>query len=296
MADLREKLKPLPAVEYKFSRLSYFSYATPVEVEINGYNLSVIERLSDVVMAVMGEVEGLTDIKSTIEEGIPEVQIIFDRQKLTQLGLDLNTIANSVRDNVRGNVSTEFSKRDRKINIRVRARRKDVASVEDLENFVVNPEGERPILLAAVAEINVQKSPGEIRRLNQERVAIVSSNLVGRDLRGTVMDIEEKISNIRMPDGYEVAVSGQSREMLVAFSSMSFAILLAIFLVYIVMASQFESLLHPFCDYVYHTICPGRCSSGIVYNVKTCERHSIDRCCHAGGYCSKQCNYSLSIA
>ncbi len=246
MADLREKLKPLPAVEYKFSRLSYFSYATPVEVEINGYNLGVIERLSDVVMAVMGEVEGLTDIKSTIEEGIPEVQIIFDRQKLSQLGLDLNTIANNVRDNVRGNISTEFSKRDRKIDVRVRARKKDIGSVEDLENFVVNPGGERPILLASVAGIYVQKSPGEIRRLNQERVAVVSANLVGRDLRGTVMDIEEKISNIRIPDGYEVAVSGQSREMLVAFSSMSFAILLAIFLVYIVMASQFESLLHPF--------------------------------------------------
>ncbi len=246
MADLRERFKPLPAVEYKFSRPAYFSYATPVEVEIKGYNLNVIERLSEVVMAKMEEVEGLTDIKSTVEEGVPEVQIVFDRQKLSQLGLDLNIIANNVRDNVLGNVSTEFSKRDRKIDIRVRARKKDLDSVEDLENFIVNPEGKKPIILAAVAGINVKKSPGEIRRVNQERVAVVSANLVGRDLRNSVTDIEEKISNIRMPDGYEIAVSGQSREMLVAFSSMSFAILLAVFLVYIVMASQFESLLHPF--------------------------------------------------
>ena len=245
MASLRERLKPLPAVEYKFSRPAYFSYATPVEIEIKGYSLNVIERLSEVVMAKMEEVDGLTDIKSTVEEGIPEAQIIFDRQKLSQLGLDLNTIANSVRDNVRGNVSTEFSKRDRKIDIRVRARKKDVGSIEDLGNFIVNPGGERPIPLAAVAEINVKKSPGEIRRLNQKRIAIVSANLIGRDLRSSVTDIEEKILDIRMPDGYEVSVSGQSREMLVAFSSMSFAILLAVFLVYIVMASQFESLLHP---------------------------------------------------
>jgi len=243
---LRERLKPLPAVEYKFSRPAYFSYATPVEVEINGYNLNVIEKLSNVVMSKMEEVKGLTDIKSTIEGGIPEVQIVFDRQKLSQLGLDLNKIANIIRDNVLGNVSTEFSRRDRKVDIRVRASQKDIGGVEDLKNFVVNPEGERPIPLAAVAEINVEKSPGEIRRLNQERVAVVSANLVGRDLRSTVMDIEEKIANIRMPDGYEVSVSGQSREMLVAFSSMTFAILLAAFLVYIVMASQFESLLHPF--------------------------------------------------
>ncbi|MCP4254099.1 MAG: efflux RND transporter permease subunit [Candidatus Scalindua sp.] len=246
MADLRERFKSLPAVEYKFSRPAFFSYATPVEVEIKGYNLNVIERLSEVVMTKMGEVEGLTDIKSTVEEGIPEVQIIFDRQKLSQLGLDLNTIANNVRDNVLGNVSTEFTKRDRKIDIRVRARKKDIGSVEDLGYFIVNPEGERPISLAAVADIKVEKAPGEIRRLNQERVAVVSANLVGRDLRSSVTDIEEKIASIRMPDGYGVSVSGQSREMLVAFSSMSFAILLAIFLVYIVMASQFESLLHPF--------------------------------------------------
>ena len=185
MADLRERLKPLPAVEYKFSRPAYFSYATPVEVEIKGYNLNVIERLSDVVMAEMEEVEGLTDIKSTVEEGIPEAQIIFDRQKLSQLGLDLNIIANNVRDNVLGNVSTEFSKRDRKIDIRVRARKKDVGSIEDLENFIVNPGGERPIPLSAVAEINVKKSPGEIRRLR----AVVDQIYIDDKIKDYIVDL-----------------------------------------------------------------------------------------------------------
>ncbi|ODS31393.1 MAG: acriflavin resistance protein [Candidatus Scalindua rubra] len=246
IADMRQRLKPIPEIEYKFTRPAYFSYVTPVEVEIKGYNLNILEKLSGMVMAKLEEVKGLADIKSTIEGGIPEIQIVFDRQKLSHLGLDLNTIANTIRDNVLGNVSTEFSKRERKVDIRVRVRRKDIAGIEDLENFVVNPEGERPIPLAAVAEINIEKSPGEIRRLNQERVAIVSANLVGRDLRSSIRDIEEKITNIRIPDGFEVSVSGQSREMLVAFSSMFFAILLAAFLVYIVMASQFESLLHPF--------------------------------------------------
>ena len=245
ITSLREKLKPLPSVEFKFSRPSYFSYATPVEVEVGGYNLNIISKLSELVIAEMEGIEGLTDIKTTIEGGIPEIQIVFDRQKLSQLGLDLNTIANIIRDNVLGNVSTEFSKRDRKIDIRVRARRKDIGSVEDLEGLVVNPEGQRPIPLAAVAKINIKKSPGEIRRRNQERVAVVSANLIGRDLRGAVTEIEKKIADIRIPDDYDVSISGQSREMLVAFSSMSFAILLAAFLVYIVMASQFESLLHP---------------------------------------------------
>ncbi|MCP4266715.1 MAG: efflux RND transporter permease subunit [Candidatus Brocadiaceae bacterium] len=245
MNGLREDLSSFPAVEYKFSRPSYFSYSTPVEVEICGYNLNIISKLSELVIAEMEKIEGLADIKSSIEGGIPEVQIVFNRQKLSQLGLDLNTIANTIRYNVLGNISTEFSKKDRKIDIRVRARKEDVGSIEDLERLVVNPEGQRPITLASVAKVNVGISPGEIRRLNQERVAVVSANLIGRDLRGAVTEIEKKIANIKYPDDYEVSVSGQSREMLVAFSSMSFAILLAAFLVYIVMASQFESLLHP---------------------------------------------------
>ncbi|MHC4183347.1 MAG: efflux RND transporter permease subunit, partial [Planctomycetota bacterium] len=246
MSDLRHKLKQIPAVEHKFSRPAYFTYLTPVEVEIKGYNLNILEKLSKTVIAGLEEVKGLADIKSSIEGGIPEIQIIFNRQKLSQLGLDLNTIANIIRDNVLGNVSTEFSRRERKVDIRVRVRKEDIGSVKDLKNFVVNPEGEKPITLASIAEINIKKGPSEIRRLDQERVVVVSANLVGRDLRSAVRDIEEKIANIKITSDFEVSVSGQSREMLVAFSSMVFAIALAAFLVYIVMASQFESLLHPF--------------------------------------------------
>ena len=243
---LRQKLKVLPALRYKFSRPAYFTYATPIEVEIKGYNLDTLEKLSAIVSESLREVKGLTDVKSTIEGGIPEVQIVFNRQKLSQLGLDSNTVATIVRDNVLGNVSTEFSRSDRKVDIRVRVRKKDIRSIEDLKNFVINPEGGKPIPLTAVSEIRIEEGPGEIRRIDQERVALVSANLVGRDLRSAVRDIEEKIEDFRIPSGFEVSVSGQSREMLVAFSSMVFAIILAVFLVYIVMASQFESLLHPF--------------------------------------------------
>ncbi|MEE9604416.1 MAG: efflux RND transporter permease subunit, partial [Candidatus Scalindua sp.] len=94
MADLRHKLKQIPAVEHKFSRPAYFTYLTPVEVEIKGYNLNILEKLSKTVIAGLEEVKGLADIKSSIEGGIPEIQIVFNRQKLSQLGLDLNTIAN----------------------------------------------------------------------------------------------------------------------------------------------------------------------------------------------------------
>ncbi len=246
IADLREKLKLLPAVEYKFSRPAYFTYATPIEVEIKGYNLDTLKKVSKIVSERLSEIEGIADVKSTIEGGIPEVQIVFNRQKLTQLGLDSNTVATIIRNNVLGNVSTEFSKRDRKVDVRVRVRKRDLKSIEDLRNFVINPEGRKPISLASISELKIEEGPGEIRRVDQERVVLISANLEGRNLRNVVSDIERMIENIRVPSGFYVAVSGQNREMLVAFSSMVFAIILALFLVYIVMASQFESLLHPF--------------------------------------------------
>lgn len=246
IADLRQKLKLLPAVDYKFSRPAYFTYATPIEIEIKGYNLDTLRKLSKIVSDSLKEIKGITDVKSTIEGGIPEIQIVFNRQKLTRLGLDSNTVATIIRDNVLGNVSTEFSKRDRKVDVRVRVRKKDINSVENLRNFVINPEGERPVSLASISEIKIEEGPGEIRRIDQERVVLVSANLLGRDLRSVVSDIERMIDDLRIPSGFEVSVSGQNREMLVAFSSMVFAIILAVFLVYIVMASQFESLLHPF--------------------------------------------------
>ena len=269
MAGLRQGFKMVPIVDYKFSRPTYFSYATPVEIEIKGYNLKVLEKLSGKVIVNLEEVEGLSDIKSTIERGIPEVRIIFNRQKLSQLGLDLNTIANAVRDNILGNVSTEFSKRERKVDIRVRAREKDVGSIEELKNFVVNPEGVKPVTLSAIADINIEEGPGEIRRLNQERAVVVSANLVGRDLRSVVRDIEDMIKRIRIPSGFEILVSGQSREMLIAFSSMFFAIIMASVSGLYSYGITVRIITSPVCDNVYHSLCPSWGSCCPVYNFKT---------------------------
>lgn len=245
MNRLRERFQSIPAVEYKFYRPAFFDFTTPIEVEIRGYNLKNLEMISSAVAKRLKDIHGLSDVKSSIEWGNPEIQITFDRKKIAQIGLDINSIASSIRSLVSGTVETEFRQQDRKIDIRVMAHKKDVKGINEVRNLIINPQDEIPVLLSSVASIEEKTGPSEIRRINHERAAIVSANLTGIDLRTAVSKIEGALREIRLPEDFEVDVSGQSREMSLAFSNMKFAILLAIFLVYIVMASQFESLLHP---------------------------------------------------
>ncbi|MBT5588196.1 MAG: efflux RND transporter permease subunit, partial [Gemmatimonadetes bacterium] len=119
-------------------------------------------------------------------------------------------------------------------------------SVEDLRRMIISPVSYPvPVPLDAVAEVVIVEGPAEIRRLDQERVVVITANLVGRDLGSAVADIEASTAGLSLPDGFGIAVGGQNEEMVRSFDSMKFAMALAIFLVYLVMASQFESLLHP---------------------------------------------------
>jgi HAE1 family hydrophobic/amphiphilic exporter-1 len=118
--------------------------------------------------------------------------------------------------------------------------------VADLRKLVVNPSGTIPIPLATVADVKLERGPSEIRRVDQERVALVTANLKDRDLGSVSEDIQLIIDGLQLPPDFRVRIGGQQREMNTSFDSMKLAIALAIFLVYLVMASQFESLLQPF--------------------------------------------------
>jgi HAE1 family hydrophobic/amphiphilic exporter-1 len=181
-----------------------------------------------------------------MESGHPEIQIRFDRERAASLGLAVYQVADRVVNKVRGEVATRYSWHDRKIDVLVRAREKDRNSVEQIRRIIVNPESERPVTLESVADIVVDTGPGEIRRVDQERVALVTANLDYGDLGTAAEEINSIISRIPMPAGLTIRLAGQNEEMAMSFRSLQFALLLAIFLVYLVMASQFESFLHPF--------------------------------------------------
>ena len=246
MAEIRGLLSDVPDLNFKFSRPSYFSFRTPIEVEVTGYSLTTLQQLAAQVVERMRQIPGLVDVRSSAEGGQPEIQILFDRHRVAELGTTILAIGNLLRNKLQGEVSTELIQQDRRIDVRVRAVEDERQSVEDLRRMIISPASYPvPIPLEAVAEVIVVEGPAEIRRLDQERAVLITANLSGRDLGSAVADIEASTANLALPDGFSIGVGGQNEEMVRSFDSMKFALTLAVFLVYLVMASQFESLLHP---------------------------------------------------
>jgi HAE1 family hydrophobic/amphiphilic exporter-1 len=243
---IRDHMKNYSGVQSKISRPTLFSFKTPVEVEIRGYSLLNLQKIASEVEAKMLEIPGLFDVKANIQRGNPEVQIIYNRQYLSRYGLNIRNVATIVRNKVRGDVATEFKEEDRRIDVLVRVRDSDKETIEDLKRLVINPGDPIPLSLESVADIKVNEGPSEIRRIDQQRTAVITANISGRDLGSVSEDIFNIVSNIDMPDDFTFDLAGQNKEMETSLNSLMLALALAIFLVYIVMASQFESFLHPF--------------------------------------------------
>ena len=243
---LRDRFAELPDLEAKFGRPSYFSLKTPVEVILYGEDLDDLRAYSLEVARALEGVPGLVDVRSSLEAGNPELQVVFDRERLAALGLDMAVLSETLRDRVLGVVPTRFKEEDRQIDIRVRNREDDRRSVDDVRNLIVpGPDG-APLRLMAVADVTEARGPAEIHRLQQQRAAVVSANLEGRGLGAAVADVRGVLDGLDAPPGITAGIGGQEREMQQSFGSLRFAIILAVFLVYLVMAATFESFLHPF--------------------------------------------------
>ncbi len=249
-AKLTERMRATaaryPGVQVKFGRPQLLSFSSPLEVEIRGPNLPAIEQAARRLAARMAERPQFADVKTSVQDGYPEIQILFDQERAAALGLTDRQISDQVVRQVRGEVATRYSFRDRKIDVRVRARESDRASVEAIRNLIVNPQSATPITLGSVAEVRETLGPGEINRVEQDRVAIVSSNLRDVDLGSAVAEVRRIVREQPLGADIQLTFGGQSEELDASRTSLMFAFGLAIFLVYLVMASQFESLLHPF--------------------------------------------------
>ena len=245
-ALLRERLESSGLARFKFERPTYFSFRTPIEVEVYSDDLEDLHVASSQVKQALLEVPGLVDVKSTAELGNPELQILFDRNQLARLGLNLGDVADTVRNKVQGEVATRFTEGDREIDIVVRSVQIGSASVHDVEDFIIAQREGVPIFLKSVADVRLVEGPSEIRRIGQKRTGVISGNLDDRDMGAVAADVRQSLAGLALPASATAQLSGQEEERAEAQRSLLMALALAAFLVYLVMASQFESFLHPF--------------------------------------------------
>ncbi|HEX4872088.1 MAG TPA: efflux RND transporter permease subunit [Nevskiaceae bacterium] len=246
MRELSARLDTEPGVGYRYTRPTLFTLKTPLEVELAGYDLAALSRYAESLRLKMVESGRFREIETTQEPGHPEIQIVFDQERAAALGLDTAELAQRVVRAVQGDIATRYRLADRDIDVRVRVREADRQDVEAIRALVINPEAERPLTLDAVASVQLASGPSEIQRVDQSRVVVISAGLASGDLGEATRELEAMIAELQLPPGLGARVSGQSEEMKVSFRSLQFALLLAVFLVYVVMASQFESLRQPF--------------------------------------------------
>lgn len=218
----------------------------PVNVKIKGPELDVLKEYSALAVEEIRSVEGLREIEDSFEEGRPELQIKIDRSIASQFGLNARQVATTVRNAVTGTVTTRYEIEGEEYDIRVQLEEEEIDSFNKLNNLNIStPSGSR-ISLDRFAQLETVDGPFEILRINQERYAEITADLFNRDLGSVMTDIRARLADFELPEGYEVSYEGEFQDLQESFTSLGYAFLLSIVLVYMVMASQFESLIHPF--------------------------------------------------
>lgn len=245
LESMRGVLAAFPDVRMRVQRQSLLNFGSPVEVNVTGWNLADLQSTSAMVAERLRAVPGLRDIRQGMVPGSPEVQVGFDRDKLARHGLTLGEVSETVRGKLRGTVATRYRDRERHVDVRVLNADEERTTLAAVEDLIVAERGGVPVRLGAIAGFTTEVGPAEIHRLGGKRVAIVGANLSGRDLGSVTRDIEAVLVDVPLPAGISVAMGGQNQEMAASYRSLQLAVLLAVFLVYLVMAAQFESFLYP---------------------------------------------------
>ena len=231
----------IPDAGFTLSTPSLFSFSTPIEIQIQEYDLSKLAIIAPKAVEKLKQIPGLHDIGSSIRRGQPEVLIHFKRDKLAFYNLNVQEVADRLKKMVQGDIPTKFSRGDRRVDIRVRLAEDERQHIEDLSNLIINPGADAPLPLGSVASFTLVEGPSEIRRVDQKRAALIHAGLSDVGLS----KIEPKIDGVLQELGLTYILGGQSKEFNDSKNSLLLAIALSIFLVYVVMASQFESIIHP---------------------------------------------------
>jgi len=220
---------------------------SPISIKISGDNLAVLEEVSLKIQEQLAQVDGVRQIENSISEGRPEMQITINRNLAAQFGLGNAQIGSVLKTAVSGTVATRYEVAGEEIDIRVKLNSEDILSTQQIKELLIpSPTGAR-VPLNRIAEFSVEQGPREILRENQVRYSQITADIFNTNLGDIMPILQEKIDqNITIPAGYQVEYGGEFSEMQDAFINLVYALLLAVVLVYMVMASQFESLIHPF--------------------------------------------------
>lgn len=217
-----------------------------VKLEIRGYDIATADALGAEVQKLMMEIPGITDVKLSREKGVPERSIIIDREKAADQKLTVNAISTFLETMMSGRSAGNLRDGSDEYKILVKATDAEYMNLDEILNMVITNSDGKPVMLRNVARLERHMGPTIIERHNQERILSVSADVEGRSLSFVIDDVMEKVKEIPMPDDFSIVMTGDYEDQQDAFLELAFSFILAIVLVYMVMAIQYESLRDPF--------------------------------------------------
>jgi len=251
--DLRGKLSGIPGMiirtragEGLFMHRLGTSGGDKVQVEVRGHDLQMADKLAAQVKEIVESIDGITDARVSRESGSPEELILIDRQKAADMKLTVSKIANALQTILSGTRAGYYRQGGDEYAILVKLRDAEQMDLRDiLDLTITNSEGE-PVVLRNVVTVGPRKGPVLIERKNQERVIYISADISGRDMGSILSDLRKRLRRVPVPPNFTIAFGGDYEEQQKSFHELLLSCILAIVLVYMVMACQYESLRDPF--------------------------------------------------
>jgi len=248
--DIRERVSNIPGAKIGVSvadmASSMGSGSGSISVQVRGDDLEVLKEISNQVEEAVRKVPGTREITNSLGDGNPEVQVRIDRQRAASFGLTPGQVAAEIRNARQGSVATRYKVGGEEVDVMVRYTPQGYDDYSYLQNMNIRTATGAVVKLSQIASFEMAPGPIQITREDRVRKAEISGSLLNRDLNAVMKDIQAEVNKIKLPAGYAVEYGGQNEEMLESFGTLAVALLLAIILVYAVMAVQYESFFNPF--------------------------------------------------
>jgi HAE1 family hydrophobic/amphiphilic exporter-1 len=243
---VREVLALFPSVDAELVHPSVLTVKPPVAVDIFSENLEQLDLAAGRIAAALGRVSGLEDVATTSEPGGPEITVELDRERAAAMGVAADELSRSLRRQISGEIVGQFREEEERIDIRLRASEIDRDRATEVSALRFRLEDGTTVPVSALARVTIDRGPAAIYRSGGGRVAGVTAKLAAGDLGSMLDRVRAIVQGAELPPGVVAELAGQDRELKLSYDSLKLALALAIFMVYVVMAVQFESLKYPF--------------------------------------------------
>lgn len=246
--EVRNLVKDIPGakINIQAASTSMSASGSAISIKIKGDNLNTLKNIGNNFKSIIESVDGTREVKLSLTEGAPEVQVKINREKASQYGVTAAQLSAQIKAVMDGKVATKYKIDGDELDVTIKGDDVFSESISNLKQVLIQTPAGINVPLELIADISIDQSTSSINRENQVRTITVNSDIYGRDLKSITDEISNKLSSVNMPEGYTYEMGGENEQMMDAFSDLILALGLAVILVYMILAAQFESLIHPF--------------------------------------------------